>query len=89
MSTFDLWYKRKRPNPVPRKKGLVELSHKALGIIDEIQEIRTRNNKNWMDILRIAFQYAPDETKKKMADITECDAEINKLSRQLAEGEEK
>ena len=58
-------------------------------LIDEIQEIRTRNNKNWMDILRIAFQYAPDETKKKMADITECDAEINKLSRQLAEGEEK
>ena len=56
-------------------------------IIDEIQEIRTRNNKNWMDILRLAFKYAPKEAKRIMADITECDAEINKLSKRLAEGE--
>ena len=60
-----------------------QASYELLNIIDQIQEIRTRNNKNWMDILKLAFKHAPDEAKKIMADITECDAEINKLTREL------
>ncbi len=56
-----------------------------LEVIDQIQEIRSRNNKNWMDILRIAFKYAPDETREVFKNITECDIEINKLSKQLGE----
>ena len=27
-----------------------------LSIIDEIERVRTRNNVNWMDILRLAFK---------------------------------
>ena len=54
-------------------------------IIDQITLIRGRNNLNWMDILRLAFKHAPDEAKKIMADITECDVEINRLSKKLSE----
>ena len=32
-----------------------------LKIIDEIEKIRTKNNVNWMDVLRLAFMHAPDE----------------------------
>ena len=30
-----------------------------LSIIDEIENVRSKNNMNWMDILRLAFTYAP------------------------------
>ena len=35
-----------------------------LEIIDEIQKVRGKNNVNWMDILRIAFVHAPEETRE-------------------------
>jgi len=65
------------------KQGCVQIAIED--IINQIQEIRTRNNKNWMDILRLAFKHAPDEAKKIIANITECDAEINRLSKKLSE----
>ena len=34
-----------------------------LKIIDEIEKVRSRNNVNWMDILRVAFRHAPDEAR--------------------------
>ena len=34
-----------------------------LNIIDEIEKVRTRNNVNWMDILRLAITHAPDEAR--------------------------
>lgn len=55
-----------------------------LQIIDAIQQIRGKNNVNWMDILRIAFKYAPEETREVFKKITDSDDEIGKLSRQLA-----
>lgn len=53
-------------------------------IIDEIQKIRAKNNKCWMDILRIAFESAPYRAKKIFKNITSNDAKINKLSKELA-----
>ena len=38
-------------------------------IIDKIQKVRKKNNKNWMDILRVAFSHAPNETKKLIKEI--------------------
>ena len=35
-----------------------------LKIIDEIEKVRTRNNVNWMDVLRLAFKHSPEEAKK-------------------------
>tara|TARA_R110000824_G_scaffold36287_2_gene112964 strand:+ start:21189 stop:21392 length:204 start_codon:yes stop_codon:yes gene_type:complete len=55
-----------------------------LEIIDEIQKIRGKNNVNWMDILRIAFTYAPKETRGVFKRITNDDNLINELSKQLA-----
>ena len=30
-------------------------------IIDNIEKIRSKNNKNWMDLVRLAYKYAPKE----------------------------
>ena len=44
-----------------------------LEIIDEIQSIRSKNNANWMDILRLAFKHSPDEARKLQSKITQMD----------------
>ena len=53
-------------------------------LINQIEKIRARNNKNWMNILRLAVANAPKQTKIIIQDIGKCDAEINKLTKELA-----
>lgn len=53
-------------------------------IINEIQKVRSRNNKNWMDILRVAVKYAPKTTKKIIKKINIDDKKISKLIEQLS-----
>jgi len=55
-----------------------------LEIIDEIQKIRSRNNVNWMDILRLAFKHSPDEAREIVNRINEDDGEISNLLKQLS-----
>jgi len=52
-------------------------------IINQIQEIRKKNNVNWMDILRIAFESSPNRTKGVFKNIFKDDKSINALSRKL------
>ena len=53
-------------------------------IIDEIQEIRSRNNVNWMDVVRMCFELAPDRARALFSQIKECDRKIQQLSDRLA-----
>ena len=54
-----------------------------LKIISEIEKVRKKNNKNWMDILRVAFTYAPKETAKIMSSIYSDDGKISNLAKKL------
>jgi len=56
-----------------------------LKIIDEIEKIRTKNNLNWMDVLRLAFIHAPEETKIIMKKINQEDNRISDLFGKLSE----
>jgi hypothetical protein len=55
-----------------------------LTIIDEIEKIRTKNNVNWMDILRLAFKHAPEEAKDLMRKIDHEDNRISSLMKKLS-----
>lgn len=59
-----------------------------LEIIQEIEKIREHNNKNWMDLVRLAFEYAPNEAKAIMTEINLDDAKITALLEQLATNEQ-
>ena len=54
-----------------------------LKIIDKIEKTRTKNNINWMNILRIALKNAPEETIKVLQEINNKDKKISQLSRLL------
>jgi hypothetical protein len=55
-----------------------------LKIISKIESVRKNNNKNWMDILRTSFRYAPKKTAKIMSKIYSDDTSISKLAKKLA-----
>ena len=53
-------------------------------IIDEVENIRTKNNVNWMDILRLAFKHAPEEARVLMGRVNEYDGRISALLKELS-----
>lgn len=53
-------------------------------IIDQIQKIRSKNNVNWMNILKLAFKLDPDQASKIMRKINYDDKQISKLLNKLA-----
>ena len=56
-----------------------------LKIIDEIEKVRSKNNVNWMNILRLAIKTAPDEARELMTSIDHEDNRISELVKKLSE----
>tara|TARA_A100001011_G_C13976677_1_gene701548 strand:+ start:237 stop:434 length:198 start_codon:yes stop_codon:yes gene_type:complete len=56
-----------------------------LKIISEIEKVRTKNNVNWMDVLRLAFKHSPKEAKKIMKKINSEDNRISELFKKLSD----
>jgi len=56
-----------------------------LDLVDEIENVRSRNNVNWMDLLRIGLTHAPEETKRVLRRINADDGKISDLFRKLGE----
>ena len=54
-----------------------------LKIINKIEKTRSKNNKNWMDLLRLAFRENPREAIKVVRGIFIEDQKISKLVKQL------
>jgi len=52
-------------------------------IINEIQKIRKKNNVNWMNILKVAYKHAPEETGQIFKKIIQQDKNINTVSKKL------
>lgn len=68
-------------------ESTIELSQKILKtteVLGEIEQIRKRNNANWMDLARLAFEVAPERARAIMAKITEADSDINRLTKELS-----
>ena len=52
-------------------------------ILCQIQTIRVRNNENWMALVRLSFECAPERAKEIMRRIVECDEEITGACKRL------
>ena len=59
-------------------------NNKYLSIISKIEKIRSKNNVNWMNILRLAFKYSPSEARKIVAKINKDDKKIGDLLKKLS-----
>ena len=52
-------------------------------VINEIQKIRTKNNKLWMDLMRLAFKHSPKQASKIVKKINIHDQKISNLLKKL------
>ena len=59
-------------------------NNKYLTIISKIEKIRSKNNVNWMNILRLAFKLDANQAKKIMQKINYDDKKISQLLNQLS-----
>ncbi len=75
-------------------KKILKLTEKLsmqykLEIIQEIEKIRAENNSNWMELIRLAFEHAPDEAKVIMSRVHKSDEQITNLFGELSKCLEK
>ena len=54
-----------------------------LKIIKQIENVRSKNNKNWMDLYRLAFSKAPEQSIEIIKKILKKDKEISKIVEKL------
>lgn len=69
-----------------RKRGIVArgVRFDDFDLINQIEDVRRRNNVRWMDIVRVAMRHAPDDTRAILRDIQELDGEVRRLTQELA-----
>ena len=51
--------------------------------ISQIEKVRAKNNKNWMDLLKLSLKYNPSEAKNILREIFKEDKKVNKLIKNL------
>ena len=56
---------------------------KSLKLINKIQNIRKKNNVNWMDILRLAFKHDPKNAAKIMSNVYTDDQRVSSIVKKL------
>ena len=52
-----------------------------LKFVDQIQKLRSKNNKNWMDLLKLALSLDPRKTSKILSQIYKDDIRITKIAK--------
>ena len=67
----------------PKILGVLAPKNKYLAIIKQIEIVRSKNNKNWMDLYRLAFEVAPNESVKIIKKILSRDKSVSKLAEKL------
>tara|TARA_B110000046_G_scaffold185993_1_gene231134 strand:+ start:1288 stop:1506 length:219 start_codon:yes stop_codon:yes gene_type:complete len=55
----------------------------SIKIINEIQKVRSKNNKNWMDLVRLSLKLDFKKTSKILYHITNQDKKISGLSKKI------
>ena len=55
----------------------------SISLLNKIEKIRSKNNKNWMDILRLAVKLDYKKTSGLIKQIYKHDSEISALAKQI------
>ena len=67
-----------------KKNKILNHYKKSLVIVNKIQKIRSKNNKNWMDLLKLSLKLDPKKTSKILSEIYRFDQQISKIAKKLS-----
>ena len=56
---------------------------KSKKIVNQIERIRGKNNKNWMDLLRLSLKLDHKKTSKILYEIYKYDQKISNLAKKI------
>ena len=56
---------------------------KGINLVNHIQKIRSKNNKNWMDLLRLSLKLDFNSTSKILKEICKDDSRISSLAKKI------
>jgi hypothetical protein len=56
---------------------------KTKKLVDQIEKIRGKNNKNWMDLLRLSLKLDHKKTSKILYEIYKYDQKISNLAKKI------
>ena len=59
------------------------MKKKSDQVFKQIENVRKRNNKNWMAILKLAYDARPKETLKILDQILKKDSQLINLAKKL------
>ena len=65
------------------KKKNITRYNKSLKLVNRIQKIRSKNNKNWMDLLRLSLKLDHSTTSKILSEIYKSDQRISKIAKKI------
>ena len=65
------------------KKKKITRYNRSLKLVNQIQKIRSKNNKNWMDLLRLSLKLDHKSTSKILYEIYKDDQKISGLAKKL------
>jgi|TARA_B110000027_G_C16120635_1_gene302671 RimJ/RimL family protein N-acetyltransferase len=80
--SLDYYIVSKKNNFYYMKKKNLKINY--LKYIKQIENIRKKNNTNWMDILRIAFENDPRKTALTMSKVYHQDKKISQIAKKLS-----
>ena len=66
-----------------KKKFKTKQKKEIIKIFDQIQSMRAKNNKNWMDILKLSFLNSPRATYNIISKILEKDSKMITVEKKL------
>ena len=56
---------------------------RTLKLLDKIEKVRSKNNKNWMDILRLSIKLDYKSTSSLIKEIYKRDTQISNLAKKI------
>ena len=62
----------------------IKSKKEMIKIINQIQKVRNKNNINWMDIIRLSINLAPNRTVKILKKINNQDNKISRLFKKIS-----
>ena len=57
---------------------------KSVKLVNQIQNIRSKNNVKWMDLLKLSLKLDPKKTTKILSEIYKFDQQISKIAKKLS-----
>jgi len=57
---------------------------KAILLVNNIQKIRSKNNKNWMDLLKLSLSLDLKKTSKILKSICSEDKKISEIAKKIS-----